>query len=309
MHEEYALVRRDAPSPSSPTKSLHSQTEFDDATVEEMRLELYNLLVKPIEVFLRSIVPERVIIVPSGELAHVPWAMFLDVPFSIVPSLSIWHRLHLQSPPDTARAPNVSVFSNKPYDEEGASRDIPYARIEALYLSWLHAKRPALADDINRETFEKRFSGTLEILHLCAHSDFDYRDPLKSSVQLFKEPWSMDEWRKMAIRAHIVVFSSCLSAISKAYDSGSTLSFAHTLLATGTRAFVGSLWPVEDEATLLLMMLFYDGLRRPLAPDAALYQVSGSSSQCIFPLYLHDIRLNSASGTSISINFGSKLRC
>jgi CHAT domain-containing protein len=50
-----------------------------------------------------------------------------------------------------------------------------------------------------------------------------------------------------------------------------TFGFAHTLLATGTRAFIGSLWPVEDEPTLLLMMLFYEELHRPLPPVEALY--------------------------------------
>jgi CHAT domain-containing protein len=168
----------------------------------------------------------------------------------------------------------VSVFSNKPKDDEGISRDIPYSRIEALYLSWLHEKLPDLADDLDRKTFEEKYSRSLEILHLCAHSNFDDGDPLNSSVQLFREPWSITQWHDLSIKAHIVIFSSCLSAISQAYDSGSTFGFAHTLLATGTRAFIGSLWPVEDVATLLLMMLFYDGLRRPLAPDEALYEVS-----------------------------------
>ena len=273
MEDEYALVRREAPSPKSP-KSVRSVSDVGDSTIQELRNELFDHLIRPIETILRVNVPERVIIVPSGELAHVPWSMLIDYPFSIVPSLTIWHRLHHRSPILPVQEPKVSIFSNKPKDDEGTSRNIPYSRIEALYLSWLHQKRPALADDVDRKMFQEQFSASLEILHLCAHSNFDTSDPLKSSVKLFKEPWSITQWRDLSIKAHIVVFSSCLSAISQAYDSGSSFSFAHALLATGTRAFVGSLWPVEDEPTLLLMMLFYEGLRKPLAPDQALYQVS-----------------------------------
>jgi hypothetical protein len=274
MHDDYAIVRRDAvsSSPISP-HSIKSTSDIGDAELEDLQKELYGYLIEPIEVFLRSMVPERVIVVPSGELAHVPWGMLLEYPFSIVPSLSIWHRLHRRSI-SVEQPPKVSVFSNKPKDDEGISRDIPYSRIEALYLSWLHEKLPDLADDLDRKTFEEKYSRSLEILHLCAHSNFDDGDPLNSSVQLFREPWSITQWHDLSIKAHIVIFSSCLSAISQAYDSGSTFGFAHTLLATGTRAFIGSLWPVEDVATLLLMMLFYDGLRRPLAPDEALYEVS-----------------------------------
>jgi hypothetical protein len=276
MHDDYTPVRRDAvsTSPISPT-SFRSVSDIGDSTIEDLRRELYGYLVEPIEVFLRSVVPERVIVVPSGELAHVPWGFLLmDYPFSIVPSLSIWHRLHRRSMSVVEQPPNVSVFSNKPKDDDGVSRDIPFSRIEALYLSWLHEKLPNLADDLDRKTFEEKFSRSLGILHLCAHSNFDDGDPLNSAVQLFREPWSITQWHDLAIKAHIVIFSSCLSAISQAYDSGSTFGFAHTLLATGTKAFIGSLWPVDDEATLLLMMLFYDALRRPLPPDEALYEVS-----------------------------------
>ena len=271
MEEDYGFSRREA-SPTSP-KSAYSSSTVGDATTTELREKLYGYLIGNIEVFLRSVIPERIIIVPSGELAHVPWGMLLDFPLSIVPSLTIWHRLHKRSSNAASQVPNVSVFSNKPKDNEGTSRNIPYSRIEALYLSWLHQKRPALADDVDRKMFEEQFSRSLEILHLCAHSNFDDNEPLKSSVKLFKEPWSITQWRDLSIKAQIVVFSSCLSAISQAYDSGSSFSFAHALLATGTRAFVGSLWPVEDEPTLLLMMLFYEGLRKPLPPDQALYQV------------------------------------
>jgi CHAT domain-containing protein len=220
MSEDYAVTRRDAPSPVSP-KSVRSLPDFDDKTVEDLRSSLYQHLIGPIEVALRAKVPQQVIVIPSGELAHVPWGMLLDVPFSIIPSLSIWHRLHQQSPASVSRHPKVSVFSNKPKDDDGTSRDIPFSRVEALYLSWLHSQRPALADDYDRTMFEQ-LSRSTEILHLCAHSDFNDHDPSKSAVKLFKEPWPVTQWRELAIKAHIVVFSSCLSAASRAYDSGST---------------------------------------------------------------------------------------
>ncbi|KIW07367.1 uncharacterized protein PV09_02213 [Verruconis gallopava] len=274
MDDDMALVRRDAPSPVSPksSRSQSSQAEFDDKSIQDLRDDLYDRLIGPIEVKLRAKSPRRVIVIPSGELAHIPWAMLLEYPFSIVPSLSIWQRLHQHQPASAPKAPNVSVFSNKPTNEDGISRDIPYSRIEALYLSWIHQKLPALADEVDLKTFETQFSQPLEILHLCAHSNFDYHDPRKSSVQLSKDPWSIAQWRNMSIKAHVVVFSSCLSAVSQAFDSGSTFGFAHALLATGTQAFIGSLWPVEDEATLLLMMMFYEELRRPLPPVDALYE-------------------------------------
>jgi CHAT domain-containing protein len=111
---------------------------------------------------------------------------------------------------------------------------------------------------------------------------------MSSSLQLFREPLTMTDWHKLSIKADLVVFSSCLSGISKAYDSGSTIGFAHTLLSTGTKAFVGSLWPVDDAATLLLMIMFYEELRRPLPAADALYNAQ-TRMRTMTETELHDL--------------------
>lgn len=108
------------------------------------------------------------------------------------------------------------------------------------------------------------------VLHLCAHGTFDDQDPARSGIQLFRDPLTIHDWGELAIKADLVVFSSCLSGVSKAFQSGSAFGFAHALLGTGARAFIGSLWPVHDQATLLLMVMFYEELKR-LSPAEALH--------------------------------------
>ncbi|KAJ4380787.1 hypothetical protein N0V86_004149 [Didymella sp. IMI 355093] len=236
---------------------------------------LREFVVAPVKPHLEG--KNNLIIIPSGDLAHVPWRIFFDLPVTVVPSLEIWARLQAQAQVQSAQAPNLSVVSTAPEDrkkmmnnEPGSVRNIPYSRIEALYVARLHNQLPFLADDQDHAALED-LTKDAQILHICAHSNFEPDSPMSSSLELFKEPLTIGDWHKLSIKADLVVFSSCLSGYSKAYDSGSTIGFAHTLLGTGTKAFIGSLWEVDDHATLLLMTLFYEELREALPVAHALY--------------------------------------
>ncbi|CZT12210.1 hypothetical protein WAI453_011565 [Rhynchosporium graminicola] len=230
---------------------------------------LSRILIQPIQRFLIS--KKKLIIIPSGELAHVPWAMFLHIPVAVVPSLSIWDHLQTHSREITTPS-KVSVVGNPPRNEDDTLRDgdIPFSHMEAFYIARINQDLPFLAGENNRKQFQEWVALT-RVLHLCAHSTFDEKDPSRSGIQLFRAPLTIHDWRDLAIKADLVVFSSCLSGISKAFHSGSAFGFAHTLLGTGTRAFIGSLWPVDDQATLLLMMIFYDQLRK-FSPAEALHR-------------------------------------
>lgn len=276
MRESTRAIALPSPSPPRPAPRPAGPERKRSAVFQEhLNKLLRDAVVSPVEPHLRG--KKKLIIIPSGDLAHVPWNIFFDRPITVVPSLNIWSRLQNQANATTYQDPRVSVVSNAPQDKERvkknlpALRDIPYSRIEALYIARLHAQWPFIADDNDREAFEAAANGT-QILHLCAHSTFDPDSPMSSSIQLFRKPLTMADWRALSIKADLVVFSSCLSGISKAYDSGSTIGFAHTLLGTGTRAFMGSLWPVDDAATLLLMVMFYEAMRKPLPAAEALFE-------------------------------------
>ncbi|KAL5384339.1 hypothetical protein DPSP01_005486 [Paraphaeosphaeria sporulosa] len=265
-----STMSRSADRPSVPQRNASALCQ------ERLSNLLYDSVAGPVKPHLKGM--KKLIIVPSGDLANVPWSIFFNLPITVVPSLNIWNRLQTQAASAGKRHPKISVVSNAPIDHEKkrknlpAIRDIPYSRMEALAIARAHHKgmSPFIADGKDREDFKEETKGT-QILHLCAHSTFDPKFPSNSSIQLFHEPLTMSDWRELSISANLVVFSSCLSGISKAYDSGSAIGFAHTLLATGTGAFIGSLWPVNDAATFLLMIMFYEELRKSSPPADALF--------------------------------------
>jgi CHAT domain-containing protein len=239
---------------------------------------LSEILLRPIKQYLEN--KKNLVFIPSGELAHVPWGMLPPKDplihthtVTVIPSLSIWHRLYSRSEnvQQLQDEPTISVVSNSPRRRKGELRDIPFSRIEALHIARLHDQVPILADRESVATFENHARST-QILHLCAHSNFNYESPMRSKIYLFKGSLTLKKLNDLNLGAELVVFSSCLSGLSRVLNSGGAFSFAHTLLGSGARAFMGTLWPVDDSATLVLMMLFYEKLRTGASPAESLRQ-------------------------------------
>ncbi|KAI1131933.1 hypothetical protein F5Y10DRAFT_25981 [Nemania abortiva] len=225
----------------------------------------------------------KLFVVPSGELAHIPWALLLQSPdlpvsnpsLSVVPSLRIWYGLHKlsQSKPYTkkeAQPPPATIICNAPRHPDGSDRDIKFSRVEALYIARQHETWPMIADLTTREAFEHQCQRST-IIHLSSHGTFNEESPMHSNVDLFQEPLTPLDLSRLAITAKFVVFSSCLSAYSRVFDSGTALSFAHALLGSGACAFVGTLWVTGDVASLVFMVLFYKAMMiKGLTPGSAL---------------------------------------
>jgi CHAT domain-containing protein len=83
------------------------------------------------------------------------------------------------------------------------------------------------------------------------------------------EFWKLD--------AELVTFSACETALGRDGGGDGLLGFAQAFLAAGSRAVCLSLWKVDDTATALLMIRFYqnllgkrEGLDRPMPKAAAL---------------------------------------
>ena len=84
----------------------------------------------------------------------------------------------------------------------------------------------------------------------------------------------LDYWQ---LDAELVTLSACDSGLGRKGGGDGLLGFAQAFLLVGSRAVCLSLWPVDDQATALLMVRFYqnllgkrDGLKAPLPKAEAL---------------------------------------
>ncbi len=92
--------------------------------------------------------------------------------------------------------------------------------------------------------------GEQEKLDAVRKGERVYRGEL--SVQSILEGWRLD--------ADLVVLSACQSALGKPTQGDGHLGFAQAFLHAGARSVVLSRWKVDDTATALLMMRFYENI-------------------------------------------------
>jgi CHAT domain-containing protein/tetratricopeptide (TPR) repeat protein len=67
----------------------------------------------------------------------------------------------------------------------------------------------------------------------------------------------LQEWK---LDADLVTLSGCQTALGRRVAGEGYIGFAHAFLQAGARSLLLSLWPVEDQATSLLMQRFYGNL-------------------------------------------------
>lgn len=136
--------------------------------------------------------------------------------------------------------------------------------------------------------------GRYQFIHLAMHAVADDRRPENSALVLSQanlEPplaaslaghrifdgllTAGEIVREWHISADLVTLSGCETGLGRATDGEGYLGLAHAFFQAGARALVVSLWPVDDEATRMLMERFYRDLQssgptRAADPAAAL---------------------------------------
>ena len=113
------------------------------------------------------------------------------------------------------------------------------------------------------------------MLHFAAHGRDDPHSAYRTALILAPDPdrsaagTSQDTdgeitaeqiARTWDLDADLVVLSACESALGQQAGGEGFLGFAQPLLAKGPRSLVLSLWKVDDRATSLLMVRFYENL-------------------------------------------------
>jgi CHAT domain-containing protein len=132
-----------------------------------------------------------------------------------------------------------------------------------------------------RALFDLARSGELgqyRYLHLATHGQVEPRFQLRSRLILSRDTTPGEELpgfdgeltaeeilRQWHLKADLVTLSACETALGPHSKGEGYVGFANTLLLTGARSVVLSLWKVDDAATALLMERFYQNLlgRRP----------------------------------------------
>ncbi|UBF30271.1 CHAT domain-containing protein (plasmid) [Kovacikia minuta CCNUW1] len=136
---------------------------------------------------------------------------------------------------------------------------LPYASIEIntitrqLWQGEAFLNRDFTVAQLETQRRQKQYG----IVHLSTHATFDTENPKDSYIRFYSERLSFEQfktfdWNQPPIE--LLVLSACETALG---GPEAELGFAGLTVQTGVKSALASLWPVNDEATLVLMTKFY----------------------------------------------------
>ena len=261
-----ALITRE----TSPEEAGEIQKD-QDKRVQIMK-RLSAILVEPFAEHIRK--TSHVTFIPPRHLARIPFAelvldgqrMFLSKSISQVPSLRTLLTLHRaankQARPEiftacTVAQPRPPTSGYNQHDEPlfwSAYESVMIANI--LPGEWT----PLNGRTLDSADFKKEYEAA-HFIHVAAHGrKVDFDDPEKAHIRL-KEPVRVVDMQTWNTKAHLIFFATCFSGTGLMTETGDLIGFSHTILGSGARAFIGSLWAASDVATFFLVYFFFKGIR------------------------------------------------
>jgi CHAT domain-containing protein len=232
-------------------------------------------LMAPVADRLRASGIDRVVLFPAGLLALLPLhaasysangreTTFLDE-FTVSYSPTARFLKTSAAPPDSCGSP-LLVGVGDPLSHsaplrfgqtELAAMTAAFPTVTRQVLVGAAATRECLRDLLPRASHA----------HLACHGVFDLDEPLRSGLELARAErltvGDLLDGGQGRLRADLVVLSACQTAVREfEHLPDEALGFAACLLQAGVGGVVGTLWPVEEVPTCLLMERFYQGLNR-----------------------------------------------
>ena len=204
-----------------------------------------------------------VIIVPTGKLHPVPWALLPalnDRVISVAPSASAWMRARQAAEPEhrhvtLARGPGLATdgaevpLVARLYDDvtmldEGATADKVLAALDGAWLA-----------------------------HIAAHGIFRADSPLFSSLRMHDGPLTVYDFERLDRAPYRLVLSSCDSGVLAPAGANELLGLVSSLLPLGTAGIIAGIVPLNDQALVPLMVDLHRCLRAGQTSAESLHSV------------------------------------
>jgi CHAT domain-containing protein len=113
--------------------------------------------------------------------------------------------------------------------------------------------------------------GAVDVVHLACHATADPDEPLHSGVLLADDQnLTVHHVMQAEVRTRLVVLSACESGAVGRTLPDEVISLPNGLIEAGCGSVIGSLWQVDEQTAVLVMLGLYDGIKRGMSPSAAL---------------------------------------
>jgi len=245
------------------SKLRDSSKSIGQAFDEKSAKELHTYLIKP---FSKYISQNQVVIIPQGPLIGLPFEALIDaedgkflaekLSVSYAPNAAFIMRVFKGKLPQTSKITAL-------YDDKLESETLEIKKITAV-------KGVLVSAQSSRGiTAEKaiKLLGDAQIAHVLLHGEYNYDDPLQSTIKIREGERPQGEyitaaellatdWRD----THLAIFSSCEGALVKTRISNEQFGISWALLAGGVDQVMLSRWRVHATSNAIWMETFYKSL-------------------------------------------------
>jgi CHAT domain-containing protein len=255
--------------------------EFRDAIIQEspnakaLGAALHDIVIKP----LGLTNGDEISIIPHDALHYLPfqalWTgdgyLLQKVSISYAPSAAALHGVIAKQ---TQASDKLFALGNP--DLGNPSLALPGAQKEVEAITKMFPNAEAyFQTEATRGRFLKS-SPQARLVHVAAHGIVDKVDPLYSKLMLAKDtdhpgPLEAKDIYGLSLGgADLVVLSACDSGLGKVTKGDEVWGFTRSFLSAGATSLLVSLWPVDDDATQIMMSRFYSELKKGASKRKAL---------------------------------------
>jgi CHAT domain-containing protein/Tfp pilus assembly protein PilF len=253
---------------------------------------MYEKLIKPVET---DLIGNKLIIVPDEEIAYLPFEAFIskkseptqinyeglqyliyDYTISYGYSTSLIYideKDKLKTDKLIAFSPNYDRFQkdsgNILKKLNGTSKEI--ASISRWFKSYVYSG--GMATESNFKLSIKKPA----IFHLAMHSQTDSSNSKYSYLIFESKPDSHDDGKLYnyeislnRIQSPMVVLSACNTGTGNLYHGEGVMSLARGFILAGASSVINTFWDVNDDASSMIMIDFYNNLSKGKEKDVAL---------------------------------------
>ena len=227
--------------------------------------QLYQWMIEPIEPDLEQLNIDTLVFVMDAQLRSIPLAALHDgekfliekYSLGLIPSVNLTDTSYQSLANAKLLAMGSSTF------KEHNLSDLPGVPLEVSTITQAWSGDSFLNEAFTWENLHHQISQhNYGIVHLATHAEFVPDAPSDSYIQLWDRKLSLSELREFLLERsspiNLMILSACHSALG---NETSELGFAGLAVQAKVKSAIGSIWYVDDRATLGLMSELYRQIR------------------------------------------------
>jgi len=252
--------------------------------LRDIMVQLNDYLILPVWDNIKDEKIKTVTVIPAASLYYLPFQCLAtettdgDIQFLIekkaVNYLTAATLMDLVSKNKKKTISNILVFSNP----DGS---LPGAEEEAQVIKASYANATLYKNQDATKDKAKSFADKYEVIHFATHGFLSSDEP-QASFLLMAPNAAKNEDNKFTIseilklplkdKNELVVLSACNTSMGKSATGVELISLSRSFAIAGAPTIVATLWPVDDQATKIIMTNFYKGLKAGLGKAEAMRQ-------------------------------------